>query len=183
MIGGSGGGFTGAAGAAGERGISAGAVMVIGKGLKDSCSPYTVYQIFGAPLNPPAPPINCKPVISEPTNVFDLSTITLNHEVVLAMYTEDNVPGGYEVRFDWYRSRDSQLLFHYAYALPVGNWPWVCVYSYIGYVPWEIIENGAYTVVINAVGRLMTTKGFTVSGVSVPVAEAKNMQIAYARVV
>lgn len=138
----------------------------MGKGLSEPCSPYRSAYVFGAELNvPDASNWACIPEIIEPTTAFDLSTITPFHEVVVALLASNDLPyGTYTVRMKWYRNRDSKLLYEYVWT----GWPWY-VYSYIGYVDWEINENGNYHVDITLTGNgesYSRTINFTVSGIS-----------------
>ena len=149
----------------------------MGKGLSEPCSPYREANVFGAPLNiPNASNWNCVPQIIEPTSSFDLSLITPYHEVVVALLAGHDLPAGasYSVHQRWYRDRDGQLLFDFAYTIPdpgdygYTSWLWYYVYSYIGYVPWEIWENGGYHVVLTLSGggqSFSQTLNFTVTGI------------------
>lgn len=133
----------------------------IGKGLREPCSPYRSTYVFGAELNKPnADNWNCTPQIVDPTTFFDVSYITKNREVVVALYTGSNLYSQTTVVHEWYRKRDNKLLFSYKYSInapPSGYYyPWYYVYSYIGWVDWEINENGLYYVKITD-----SAKGFT----------------------
>lgn len=149
-------------------GVSATFTTGMGKGLREPCSPYRQAYVFGADLNVPnANNWNCVPVIMDPTTSFDLSTITPNHEVVVALLVAYNIIAGasHVVSMKWYRDRDSNLLFDWSYTFPDRGYAWAYVYSYIGYVPWEIYENGNYHVDILWDGSLLQRIGFTVSGI------------------
>lgn len=146
----------------------------IGKGLREPCSPYREAYVFGAELNvPDANNWNCVPATIEPTTSFDLSAITPNHEVVVALLVDYNLSSAATVHHRWYRDRDEKLLFDFAYDIPdpgsygYDYWAWFYVYSYIGYVPWEIYENGNYHVDLTVVGGFSKTLNFAVTGIVV----------------
>ncbi len=150
----------------------------MGKGLSEPCSPYRTAYVFGAELNAVYFSSNCPPSIMDPTTSFDLSSITPNHEVVVALLDGYYLPSGssYLVQFKWYRARDAALLYTFSYTIPdpgsygYGYWSWYYVYSYIGYVSWEIWENGGYYVDITVTGGTYysTRTNFTISGVAPP---------------
>jgi len=143
----------------------------IGKGLKEPCSPYREAYFFGAELNEPnADNWNCIPRIVEPTTSFNLSTISEGKEVAVAFLgVGRTVAGAYHIRFRWYRDRDDALLYDYTFDHTVPAGYRLYGYSYIGYVSWEIIENGGYTVEIEVTGAESYKKRipFTVSGIPV----------------
>jgi hypothetical protein len=129
----------------------------IGKGLKEPCPPYRELYVFGAALgsldlNIFAGGSNCPLEVQDATTLFDLSGMTKNREVVLAYYQPCNLYQRTTVKFEWYRKRDSKLLYTYSYNIPSPPpdyyWPWYGVFSYIGYCDWEINENGDYHVKI-----------------------------------
>lgn len=160
----------------------------MGKGLREPCSPYRQAYFFGAELNVPnADDWNCVPEIMDPTTSFDLSGIEPNHEVVVALLVVYNIPAGasHNVRFKWYRDRDSKLLFDFAYTIPnpgsygYDSWAWYYVYSYIGYVSGEIYENGDYHVDILWDGTLLQRIGFTVSGIPVYTGKISKKELEY----
>lgn len=166
------------------RGASSWSPSSIGKGLKEPCSPYREAYVFGAELNvPDADGWNCPPEIVEPTTVFDLSTITPNHEVVVALYVIRNLYNGLTVYWKW--CRDNILLFDFPWSIPDPRdygyeyWIWYYVYCYIGYVPWEIYENGNYHVDTIA-GSFSKRLDFTVKGIGVT-AEFNNLIATYRR--
>ena len=141
----------------------------IGKGLSEPVSPFRQAYVFGAALNSVnADGWNAIPVVLDPTTTFDLSTILGNHEVVVALIGITSYPGGTsQFTFKWYRDRDNALLYQYtgSFSAPAGGW--IYAYSYIGYVPYEINENGAYQVDIAVSGALsyISVRSFTVSGI------------------
>ncbi len=146
----------------------------MGKGLREPCSPFREANVFGAELRAPnANNWNFVAEIVDPTASFDLSTIEPNHEVVVALVALYNLLAGksYSVTHRWYRDRDDKLLFEFPYQIPdpgiygYASWAWYYVYSYIGYVPAEIYENGSYHVDIWLDQSLLQRIGFTVSGI------------------
>ncbi len=133
--------------------ISYGAGM--GKGLKEPVPPYRQAYVFGADLGTPnANSWNYMPEVVDPTSVFDLSQITPNHEVVVAVLYIANIPAGMQslVEHKWYRDRDGKLLLDFPFTIAdagksgYAGWAWFYVYSYIGYTASEIFENGNYHV-------------------------------------
>jgi hypothetical protein len=156
----------------------------MGKGVREPCSPYREAYVFGAPLNEPnADDWNCAAAIVDETSSFDLSTITPNHEVVVALLHIYELYFSVEIKFRWYRDRDSKLLFEYIYTIPdppeYGYWLWAYVYSYIGYVSWEIWENGDYHVDIYYQGEIIQSMGFTISGIEAPTEEYRSLWAYY----
>jgi len=143
----------------------------IGKGLKEPCSPYREAYFFGAELNEPsADNWNCIPTVVSPTTSFDLSTISEGKEIAVAFLGVSNtLAGTYHIRFRWYRDRDDALLYDYTFDHTPPRGGWIYGYSYIGYVGWEIIENGGYVVEIEVTGAESYIKKipFTVSGIPV----------------
>jgi hypothetical protein len=150
----------------------------MGKGLWEPVPPYRQAYVFGADLGVPnANSWNAVPEAMNPTNSFDLSQLTLNHEVVVAMLAAFDVPAGpqYSIEHKWYRDRDGALLFSTPYSIPdaasygYSGWAWYYVYSYIGYVPWEIYENGGYhvdlTFLISSVPYFSQRLAFIVTGI------------------
>jgi len=116
----------------------------MGKGLEEPCWPWRECMVFGADLGTPnASDWNCIPEIIGRTNSFDLSTITPNHDVAIALIVFYNVTEELPVTFKWYRNRDNKLIYQSWYTTPEP-----CeecyVYGYIGYAPEEIWENGNY---------------------------------------
>ena len=147
----------------------------LSKGLSEPCSPYRKAYYFGAELNVPnADNWNCLPSVVDPGWTFDLSSITTNHEVCVALLSiTDRIYSETPVVMSWYRTRDNKLLFRFAYTIPspaasgYAYWAWWYVYSYIGYCDWEIIENGDYYVRIVAAGGVTYDKrvDFTITGI------------------
>jgi len=141
----------------------------LGKGLYEPCSPYREAYFFGAELNSvDADGWNCQPKIVDETSSFDLSTITKNHEVVVALLNISDIPEGVcNFRWEWYRNRDNKLLFSYDWSHSAKEGGWVYAYSYIGWVDWEINENGDYRVEVTVTGIISYKKiiQFTVIGI------------------
>ena len=148
----------------------------LGKGLKEPCSPYRTAYYFGAELNvPSAEDWNCLPDIVEPATSFDLSPITINHEICTALLNiTDKIYAQTNVIFSWYRKRDNKRIYQFEYIIPPPSdygwewWNWYYVNSYIGYVDWEINEDGGYYVTASATGGVTTNKriDFSITGVS-----------------
>lgn len=129
----------------------------MGKGLREPCDPFRTAPVFSAELNSPdANNWNCLPEVMVPTRLFDLSSVTSYHELVVAIIWMHNLPAGqsYTVTHRWYRGVDNQFMFGYGYFIAdpgdygYNLWEWAYVYSYVGYVPWEIWDNGAYYTII-----------------------------------
>lgn len=143
----------------------------IGKVLREPVSPFRVAQVFGAALNQPdASNWNGSPLLDNVAS-FDLSSLTPYHEVVVALVNLGYVDRALGITFTWYRARDNAFLYQSVGVIPAPDsgyyYPWYYGYSYIGYVPSEINENGAYYVDI-AVTDLPTQRlNFTVSGIGV----------------
>lgn len=152
----------------------------IGKGLQEPCSPNRAFNVFGVDLNTPPASIawNCTPIVTDPVTTLDLSTIRPNHEAIIALLMLSNIPAGQSriVKHQWYRDRDNKLLFEYSYTIPDPGasgytaWAWYGVYSYIGYIPIEISENGSYHVSILLNGVQIQQATFTVSGITLKTA-------------
>ena len=116
----------------------------MGKGLEEPCWPWRECMVFGADLGTPdANDWNCIPEIIGRTDSFDLSTITPNHDVAIALIVFYDLDSELDVTFRWYRNRDNKLIYQSWYTIPEP-----CeecyVYGYIGYAPEEIWENGNY---------------------------------------
>lgn len=130
----------------------------LSKGLTEPCDPFRAAYFFGAEMNTPdANNWNCLPDIVEPANIFDLSSITSYHEVAVSVIRLYDLPAGqsYTVKYDWYRTEGDELIFSFSYTIAdpadYGHefWASAYVYSYIGYVPWEIWDDGEYYVLIS----------------------------------
>ncbi|GEM_PF-4959342 len=157
----------------------------IGTGLEETCSPYTLVQVFGAPLGTPnANNWPCLAEITGATTSFNLSTITPDHEVAVSLYTLQDFNYGTTITFQWYNPQN-QLMYNGAINIPSPSsegypyWSWYYVYGYIGYLnngqvnqqglP-EIEADGNYYVVItnSATGQSQTIP-FTVTGIPLTV--------------
>ena len=141
----------------------------LGKGLLEPQPPFRKAWFFGAELNSvSADGWESLPSIDGETNSFDLSSITLNHEVCVALIRINNARGGMTYfKMRWYRARDDKLLFTYDWSYLAVADGWCYAYSYIGWVDWEINENGEYYVVAEVSGAnpYSASKYFTISGI------------------
>ncbi len=143
----------------------------LGKGLKEPCPPYRQAYFFGAELNAvSADGWNCLPSVWDAVSTYNLSTITPSHEVLVALLTVDSAVGGsYNFKFQWFRNRDNKLLYEFSTSgsTPAGGWRYA--YSYIGYVPWELAENGEYRVEATVSGAEYRSfsQNFTIAGIPV----------------
>ena len=143
--------------------------FALGKGLTEPCPPFRTAAVFGAELNTPnASGWNCAPNLVSPTTSFDLSAISKNREVVVALLVVNFTNQGlYTGRFRWYRERDNKLLYEgsFSYVAMAGGWYYA--YSYIGWVDWELSENGTHRVEVELSGAdsYSAVKYFTISGI------------------
>jgi hypothetical protein len=145
----------------------------LGKGLQEPVSPFRKAYFFGAPLNSQSA-YNWKavPTIIEPTTSFDLSQLSLNSEVVVALVGVTGYNGGVtQIGWTWYRDADNKLLYSLLWSWDFPSGWQVYAYTYIGYLAPEIIQNGAYHVNIVATGAetFNITLPFVVLGISVVV--------------
>jgi len=126
----------------------------LGKGLQEPVYPFREAYAFGAALNDfYADGWNAIPRIYAATTTFDLATISPGREVAVALLGISNTSAGeYTVRFKWTRDRDNALLYEYEYSLSPPAGAWLYSYSYVGWVDWEINENGLYHVDIEVSG-------------------------------
>jgi hypothetical protein len=144
----------------------------LGKGMRDPSFPYLTIVVFGAELNqiPVSPSFISAPEIWLETPVFDLSYTTIDHEVAVVLVNLTDITGNRRVQFDWYRDRDSRLVHSNIYLIPPtgsgGPWAWYYCFSYIGWTPWEISEDGGYRVSIQVEGVGSTTIAFSVVGIT-----------------
>lgn len=141
----------------------------LGKGLREPVSPFREAYFFGAELNEPsADNWNGIPVIVQKATSFDLSRISYGHEVVVAFLGIPRaVEGEYHITFRWYRARDNTLLYDFTHRREATAGGWLYAYSYLGWVAWEIRENGDYRVDIAVTGAESYSLSitFTVSGI------------------
>lgn len=139
----------------------------LGKGLKEPCAPNREVVVFGAELNavPTVIQWNCNPAILGQTNTFNLSELEPNHEVALALAVLQNLQlsAPLAVKIEWYHK--GATLFTFDYSIPAGTYAWYGVFSYIGYVPTEISENGDYTVALFLNGENAGVAPFAVTGI------------------
>ena len=89
------------------------------KGLSESVSPYRSDYCFGAELGDfDAGDWNAIPTLWDAETAFDLSTITNNHEVVVARTGISNTSAGYTtITHKWYRDSDGKKLFEFSYSI------------------------------------------------------------------
>lgn len=143
----------------------------LGKGLKEPCYPYRSDYIFGAALNDfNAEGWNCLPNVWDAATAFDLSAITSGKEVAIALLKISGASAGeYNINFRWYRDRDDKLLYDYTFSFTASRGGWLYAYSYLGWVDWEINENGSYRVeiTVTGVGSYSRTIPFTISGIPI----------------
>jgi len=141
----------------------------LAKGLREPCSPYREAYYFGAPLNEPsADGWNCLPELVSQTTSFNLSTIPKGREVLVALLKVQNTPEGrLYFKAEWYRNRDNKLLFTQPWSYTAREGGWVYFYAYLGYVDWEINENGGHRVEFTVSGELDYFKviQFTIAGI------------------
>ena len=149
----------------------------LGKGLREPVSPYREAYFFGAELNTPnADNWNYYPQILEPGTAYNLSSIAPNHEVLVQLAVFFNLTAAGQVRIDWRRST-GEIFYSHGYLIPspadygYAEWLWYYVYSYIGYVPWEIYSNGTYYVDVYFNNQKLQTTPFTVTGITVETGE------------
>jgi hypothetical protein len=141
----------------------------LGKGESEPCSPYRQVNVFGEPLNTPnLNDFNCAPDLIGSTTAFDLSTITKNNEVVVALLKAQNIVGGpTTVIFRWYRDRDDKLIWQGSQSFVTTGWGGFWISSYIGWLDREINENGKYSVKVAVTGAdsYLWTIYFNVTGI------------------
>lgn len=145
--------------------------IILGKGLREPCPPYREVVVFGADLGTVnADNWNCPPQVVEPTTLFDLSTLEPYHEILVGLAVLYNFTGPLYIVWRWYRKRDNKLLFEFHYQIPPVDpyWLWYYVYSFTGWLPAEIWEDGDYYVTLTAGGQQIGRADFTVMGISEP---------------
>jgi len=152
-----------------EPGESSGTLVsfAIGKGLKEPCSPYREIMVFGAALNdvPAVIQWNCMPGILNESSVYNLSGLMPEHEVVCALvnFQDLDLSSPLAVRIEWQHKGAALIAFDY--SIPAGTYSRYGVFSYIGYVPAEISENGEYSVSLYLGDQKDQEIAFSVSGV------------------
>ncbi len=138
------------------------------------------FTILGAALGSPPAELNTYPdiAIAQSVSQLNLASVPVNTEAILALIHLYNFAygEGVSVVWNWYRDRDSKLIFQFTYTLPSlpsnSNYTKVMPYSYIGFLSasirgWdEIQENGSYHVDVSVNGTKVATFPFTVIGVS-----------------
>lgn len=143
--------------------------FLLGQGLYEPCSPNREAWFFGAELNSvEADDWNCLPVPTGAASSFDLSTITKNHEVLVALIAGENTnPGTTIFSITWYRVRDNKPLFAFNWVFNCISGGWVYCYSYLGWVDWEINENGEYYAdfEVSGANSWRAQRYFTISGI------------------
>ena len=143
----------------------------LSKGLREPCSPYREAYFFGAALNSvSADNWNCLPQPVDSTTEFNLASISINREVVVAALTISGAVGGsYRFTWRWVRIRDERTLFQFSYDQSIPPTGWAYGYSYIGWTSNEISENGSYRVEVAVTGPVSESfaRSFGVSGVTV----------------
>jgi len=145
----------------------------IGKGMKEPCSPNREDYCFGADLNDfSADGWNCLPNIWDGTSAFNVSALTPDCEVPVALCNVDvTAAGTYRITFKWYRDdRPGEILYESYYEGAVGAGQWIYGYSFIGWASAEIVVNGNYHVDIdvklNGSPVDSDTINFSISGIS-----------------
>ena len=125
----------------------------LGKGLREPCSPNRTAYFFGAELNvPEAMSWNCSPEIVDPAPTYDLSTLVPPKEICVALFKATNLTSGGDIEITFIRNRDEHIMFAWPFTIPdpqsfgFDYWAWYYIYGYIGYVEWEIFEDGDYRV-------------------------------------
>jgi hypothetical protein len=144
----------------------------MGKGLREPVSPFREAYFFGAELNVPnADNWNYYPQIVEAGNAYNLAGITPYHEVAVYQATFFNIYDGGVVTIRW-KKPDGTVIYTTTYSIPDPSsfgydyWSWYYVYSYIGYVPWEIYSNGTYSVELYFDGVILESAPFSITGVT-----------------
>ena len=141
----------------------------LGKGLREPCSPFREAYVFGAMLNDVhADGWNCLPVIVDPATTYDLSTIIINHEVLVALANLSNpTPGAYNFQWKWIRERDNKTIAEWPWPVTIGAGQNLYGFCVIGWTNWEISENGAYRceLAITGAETHSHTFNFTVTGI------------------
>lgn len=141
----------------------------LGKGLREPVPPYRNDYVFGAELGDfNANDWNAIPTVWDPTTDFNLSTLTPGHEVVVALVgISGTSPGLHTIIFEWHRERDLAELFRSSFSWDTPAGGLLYAYSFIGYVPQEIFENGKYFCTVNIFGPDQSGQrnDFTVRGI------------------
>ena len=138
--------------------------IVLGKGFGNQCYPYQSYDIFGMPFDVSDElsgtlwdwkcddPLKIPAVIKDSSNLFDVSSITQYHEVLVCLAKFKDVKLKTFVKFEWKNADDDKTLFVYRYIIidpgeaNYDKWDWYWIVAWLGYCPWEINKNGLYSV-------------------------------------
>jgi len=141
----------------------------LAKGLKEPVSPYREDYAFGAALGDfDANNWNAIPTLWDPNTSFDLTGISINHEVVVVRIGISNTnEGGTLFNFKWYNEDTGKLLYSSEFGYNCFEEGYVYAYSYIGWLAEEINANGNYSCVIDVTGahEYSKTLKFTVLGI------------------
>jgi len=155
------------------------APFYIGKGIRGANN--AQLYIFGQslPNNLSTSDLTAPLQILDATTLFDVSSLTINHEVVVALYVcPDDVYSAVNFTAEWYRDRDNYNIYTNSSNMPAppsGQYynPGISYPSWVGYCTEEsfreeLAENGNYHVVITASGGINFTQtiNFAVKGIS-----------------
>ncbi len=119
-----------------------------------------------------------------PATLFDVSSLTSNHEVIVVGYVSPNqIASAVTYTAIWYRNRDNEIIFQKSVNIssPPEGYVWATGTSIVFWIGWlsenpevitypqykEIQENGDYHVVISASGgeNFSQTINFAVKGI------------------
>lgn len=141
----------------------------LAKGLKEPVSPFREAYFFGAPLNSvDAAGWNAAPNTVDRVDTYDLSLLSIEHEVCVAVLAALNADAGtYTINFRFSRVRDNKTLLEFTSYRTVSQGGWWYVYGNLGWTASEIIENGTYRIDITVTGAGTFTDGrdFTITGI------------------
>jgi hypothetical protein len=141
----------------------------LGTGLREPCPPNREVVFLGAPLNSiSADGWNCTPQVTGAFTELDLTYSSINREACVALLAQGYAfEGDYQVTFRWYKEPSNVPLFTFSYTLSAFPGGWFYVYSYIGWTPFEINENGSYRVDISVFGAATYSQSipFIVKGI------------------
>ena len=144
--------------------------LSLGKGLQEKLSPNRTVMVYGAELGVLEAAVLYPPLqVVEASTSFDLAYILPNREVAVALATVRAAsPGNYTVTFKWYRQRDSALIRQTAVPLYTSVPAWLSAYDVIGWLPWEITENGHHVLGVEVTGPMVATGAivFTITGIT-----------------
>lgn len=144
----------------------------IGTGLREPCPPYREVVFLGAPLNSvSADEWNCHPQITGAFTELDLTYSAINCEACVALITQPNAfAGTYLITFRWYKDPRTVPFFTFSFTRTADAGGWFYGYSFVGWTPLEISENGKYWVDVNVSGPMVygLSIPFTVKGITIP---------------